>query len=112
VFISHAGRAADKPLALKLWDLLAAPGVGLRVFLDERSLRLGQDAGPQLAAAMQSSRVGLLLLSPEFFERTATLGELEVLFARKSYRHIDLLPVFLRVTVEECDALLEANFPG
>jgi hypothetical protein len=112
VFISHAGRDADKPFALQLRDLLAEPGIGLRVFLDERSLRHGEDPGPQMAEAMKSSRVGLLLLSPEFFERSATKEELAVLLERKGNKHIDLLPVFLRMTADEGAEELEKAFPG
>jgi hypothetical protein len=112
VFISHAGRDADKPFALQLWDLLDKPGIGLRVFLDERSLCLAEDAGLQMAAAMNSSRVGVLLLSREFFQRTCTKDELAALLKRNGLRRIKLLPVFLRMTTEECAAELEIAFPG
>jgi hypothetical protein len=112
VFICHAGKDADKPLALQLWDLLAEPGVGLRVFLDERSLHPGEDAGAQMTAAMKSSRMGLLLLSREFFERTATKDELAILFERQGLKRITLLPVFLHMTTDECEERLSAAFPG
>jgi hypothetical protein len=112
VFISHAGRDADKRFALQLWDLLDKPGIGLRTFLDERSLRIGEDAGPQMTEAMKSSRVGLLLLSREFFQRDSTKEELGFLLKRAVLQRIKLLPVFLRMTTEECAAELEAAFPG
>jgi hypothetical protein len=112
VFISHAGRDADKRFALQLWDLLDKPGIGLRTFLDERSLRIGEDAGPQMTEAMKSSRVGLLLLSREFFQRDSTKEELGFLLKRAALQRIKLLPVFLRMTTEECAAELEAAFPG
>jgi hypothetical protein len=112
VFISHAGRNADKPFALKLWDLLDEPGVGLRVFLDERSLHLGGDAGAQMIDAMKSSRVGLLLLSQEFFDREYTRDELVVLFERQALQRIVLLPVFLRMTTDQCEEALKVALPG
>jgi hypothetical protein len=112
VFISHAGRDADKLFALKLQNLLNDAGIVLRVSLDLASLRVGEHSGPQVAEAMKSSRVGLLLLSREFFERPAPQAELAVLLERKDAQHIQLLPVFLSMTIEECTAELEAAFPG
>jgi hypothetical protein len=109
VFISHTGKEADKTFAMQLWRMLAQPGIGLRVFLDEPRLRVAEEAGPQMLAAMRSSRVGLVLLSQEFFERDATKEELTVLLERKDLQRLYLLPVFLRLTVEECT---EAAFPG
>jgi hypothetical protein len=112
VFISHAGVHADKPFAMQLWRLLDKPGIELRVFLDEKSLRPAEDAWPQMVDAMNSSRVGLLLLSREFFQRTATREELAILLERKGLQRIKLLPVFLRMTTQECAMELEAAFPG
>jgi hypothetical protein len=112
VFISHAGRDADKPFALQLWNLLDKPGIGLRVFLDERSLRHGGDAGAQMTEAMKSSRVGLLLLSQEFFDREFTRDELEVLFKRQALQRIVLLPVFMRMTTDQCEEALKVALPG
>jgi hypothetical protein len=112
VFISHAGRDADKPFASQLWTLLDKPGIGLRVFLDECSLCVAADPRLQMATAMNSSRVGLLLLSREFFQRTCPKEELAALLDRKDRGRIRLLPVFLRMTTEQCTTELETAFPG
>ena len=102
VFISHAGNAADKPFARALKALLERTGWGLRVFLDDESLQPGGDPQHTMHAAMESTAVAVLLFSAEFFERTATGAELQVLTARHALHRVQLLPVFLRMRVEDC----------
>ena len=102
VFISHAGNRADKPFARAVGELLDGCWPGIRVFLDDVSLNAGTDPQAAMRAAMESTHVAVLLLSPEFFQRTATKGELEVLLERYTLHHVQLLPVFLRLTVEGC----------
>lgn len=102
VFISHAGNKADKPFARALQELLERCWPDARVFLDDASLRPGADAQAAMQAAMESTHVAVLLLSAEFFQRSATKGELEVLLDRHRLHRVQLLPVFLRMRVEDC----------
>ena len=60
---------------------------------------------------MKSTHVAALLFSKEFFERTATKDELELLLKQHTRRRVELLPVFLRVTVAECQKELNSLFP-
>ena len=102
VFVSHAGNSADKPFARALKQILERTGWNLRVFLDDDSLVPGADPGNSMQRAMETSRVAVILFSKEFFRRTATMRELRLLLERHRLRRAELLPVFLRVTVEEC----------
>ena len=108
VFISHAGNHADKPFARALTALLERTGWGLRVFLDDVSLQARGDAQRAMEAAMESTAVAVLLLSPEFFERKATVAELKALALRHEQNRVQLLPVFLRMRVEECEQKMAA----
>ena len=102
VFISHAGNSADKPFAKALKELLEGTGWGLRIFLDEESLELTTDPDESMQAALESTHVALVLFSTEFFERSATIAELETIMERHARYRLMFLPVFLRLTVEDC----------
>ena len=103
VFISHAGNSADKRFAEALDRLLEHMGWGLRVFMADKSLveGLANPAGA-IDVAMKSTAIAVVLFSAEFFVRDATKAEVEVLMARLAQHHVQLLPVFLRITVEDC----------
>ena len=102
VFISHAGNSADKPFAKALKELLERTGWGLCIFLDDESLQPGDDPQHTMQAAMESTAVAVVLFSAEFFERAATGAELRLLTARHALHRVQLLPVFLRMRVEDC----------
>ena len=99
VFLSHAGSGADKPFATMLRQVLQT-GWEMEVFLDETDLRCGTNPKQRMQKAIEESQVGMLLFSNDFFTRTATRGELEFLLKRHKEHRIQLLPVFLRMTVE------------
>ena len=101
VFISHAGTDADKPFARALKVLLMRTGWGLRVFLDDDLQPAGDPQG-DMDAALKSASVGLLLFSEEFFVRDACIAELRALMDRKAKNRVQLLPVFLRMSVKDC----------
>ena len=90
------------PFARALVLLLSRTGWGLRVFLDDTSLLAGFDPDSSMQQALESTQVALLLFSKEFFLRSATMSELKLLLERHKQRRAQLLPVFLRLTVEEC----------
>lgn len=108
VFISHAGDGADKPFARALKGLLERTAWGLHVFLDDDSLQAAGDAQKNMNAAMETAAVAVLLFSAEFFEREATVAELRVLVRRHELERVQLLPVFLRMRVEECKRRMAA----
>ena len=64
-FICHAGE--DKPFAALLHDRLGE--LGLRSFLDEASLAIGDTASDALEAAVKATQVAVVLLCEEFFQR-------------------------------------------
>ena len=101
VFISHAGQ--DKRFGCSLH--CRVKHAGLRCFLDDMSLRVGCDASVAMEAAARSTQVAVLLLSEEFFTKEWPKRELRwFLEGHRASRHI-LFPVFLGVTVEECEEL-------
>ena len=106
VFISHAGNSADKPFARALFRLLKRTGWGLRVFLDDESLVPAQEPHAAMRAAMESTAVAILLFSAEFFQRPATEKELQVLMDRRALNRVQLLPVFLRMQVDDCKQIM------
>lgn len=103
VFISHAGNGADKPFALALYDMLQRTGWGLNVFLDDRSLQYTRIGWDDIVAAIDSTAIAVMLFSPEFFERDAPKAELKQILARHARDQLVVLPVFLRMRVEECN---------
>ena len=111
VFISYAGNSADKPFARALKALLERTGWDLRIYLDDDSLRPAGDGKLSLQGAMQSAAVAVVLFSAEYFERAATDAELRELSARHALNRVQLLPVFLRLSVEDCKRRL-ANILG
>ena len=67
VFISHAGE--DKvEVARPLTDALTASG--LRVWLDENELHLGDSLRAKIDHGLAHSRFGVVVLSPSFFCKT------------------------------------------
>ena len=108
VFISHAGNSADKPFARALKQILERTGWGLRIFLDDDSLVPGGDPNRSMLLAMETTQVAVILFSTEFFRRPATKSELKLLLERQRQRRAELLPVFLRLTVEECKGELSS----
>ena len=108
VFISHTGNSADKPFARALKKLLKRTSWGLRVFLDDDSLQPGDDSRRNIMAAIETTAVAVLLLSTEYFEREATAEELQALYARHAQHRVQLLPVFLRMSEEDCKCSLAA----
>ena len=102
VFISHAGE--DKSFGLCLHRLLEQ--TGLRSFLDDKSLPVGGDASAAMEAAAKSSQLAVVLLSEEFFKKSWPQQELHWFLESHQATRITVVPVFLRITVERCEAQL------
>ncbi|CDF39472.1 WD40-repeat containing protein [Chondrus crispus] len=108
VFISHAG--PDKlNIARPLFEKLEADGK--KFFLDKKSMQPG-DCGPdEMTKAMESAKVGVFILSPEFAARKWTMRELRCFLRRRREARSDgmlpptLIPVFYRLSIRECRKL-------
>jgi hypothetical protein len=79
VFISHASEdktAVARPLAERLREM------GLRVWLDEAQLRVGDSLRAKIDEGLAQSRYGVVILSHAFFEKRWPQRELGALFSR------------------------------
>ncbi|CDF38694.1 WD40-repeat containing protein [Chondrus crispus] len=108
VFISHAG--PDKLLiARPLSEKLQAHG--LNCFLDKTSMEPGDCGEDEMTQAMESAKVGVFILSPEFAARKWTMRELRCFLHRRKeaissgMRPPTLIPVFYRLSIRECREL-------
>jgi hypothetical protein len=91
VFISHASE--DKAtIARPLRDRLTA--AGLRVWLDEAELKLGDSLRAKIDQGLAQSRYGVVILSPAFFAKDWPQRELNGLAGRESIQEKVLLPVW------------------
>ncbi len=78
MFISHATEDKDafvRDLAAELTRL------GLRVWFDEWTLKLGSWLRREIDQGLLSSSFGVVVLSPNFFSKNWTRAELDGLFA-------------------------------
>ncbi|CDF34197.1 WD40-repeat containing protein [Chondrus crispus] len=108
VFISHAG--PDKlHIARPLSEKLQAHG--LNCFLDRMSMEPGDYEQDEMTKAMESAKVGVFILSPEFAARKWTMRELRCFLRRRieaigsGMRPPTLIPVFYRLSIPECGEL-------
>jgi len=91
VFISHASE--DKqPVARPLAQLLLSGGV--RVWLDEDELHLGDSLREKIDDGLAHCRFGVVILSEAFFAKQWPQRELNGLFARETPGQSVLLPVW------------------
>ncbi|CDF36327.1 TIR domain-containing protein [Chondrus crispus] len=105
VFISHAG--PDKlTIANPLFDKLR--GEGFSCFLDKKSMKAGDCASEEMIPAMESVKIGVFILSPEFAARRWPMKELRCFLRRRRDARSSgaappiLIPVFYRLGVSEC----------
>jgi Leucine-rich repeat (LRR) protein len=101
VFISHCGKDSKRDFAVWLKKELELAGV--RCFLDERDLKLGNPAAETMLKAMAEAKYGVVILSKGFFEREWCVKELETFLGRKY-----VLPVFLGMAPGDLSGVLES----
>jgi hypothetical protein len=98
VFISHASE--DKiEVARPLASLLLQ--AGLKVWLDEFELKLGDSLRRKIDAGLGDSRFGVVVLSKAFFSKEWPKKELDALVAREDGVAKVILPVWHQVTAVE-----------
>lgn len=98
VFISHASEDKDavaRPLARHLEDL------GLRVWIDECELTLGDSLRRKIDVGLAQSKYGVVVLSPAFFGKESPNKELDGLVAREDGSGKVVLPVWHNFTASD-----------
>lgn len=98
IFISHASE--DKhSVALPLANLLEQKGV--KVWIDDHQLLLGDSLLKEIEKAMLSSRYGVVILSHTFLQKYWTNIELEALFTKEEEHGKVILPIWHNITKKE-----------
>ncbi len=98
LFICHASEDKEsfvRPLASSL------QGKGLKVWYDELTLKIGDSLRESIDKGLSSSRFGLVVLSPAFFDKHWTRKELDGLAAREVKDKKVILPVWHNVSYED-----------
>ncbi|ABM18353.1 DUF1883 domain-containing protein [Marinobacter nauticus] len=98
VFISHASEDKDefvRPLASALM------GRGLNVWFDEMTLRIGDSLRQKIDRGLANSRVGLVVLSPDFIKKGWTNYELDGIVTRTVSGEQILLPIWHNITKQQ-----------
>jgi len=98
VFVSHASEDKDKfvrPLAQALAQL------GVRVWYDEFTLKLGDSLSRSIDKGLAGSRFGLVIISEFFIRKEWPERELQGLVAGKVAEQTVILPIWLGVSQQE-----------
>lgn len=98
VFLSHASE--DKAaVARPLRNALAA--LGVRVWLDEAQVRLGDSLRRKIDQGIRSSKFGVIVLSEAFFAKGWTNHELDGIVTRNVAGEQSMLPIWHGITAEQ-----------
>ena len=98
VFICHASQdkeAVARPLANRL--RLA----GVKVWLDEMVLQIGDSIREEIDHGLARSRYGIVIISPAFFSKAWTQAELGALLGKESVESQVVMPVWHGISVDE-----------
>lgn len=98
VFISHASEDKDavaRPLTRHLQEL------GLRVWIDECELTLGDSLRRKIDAGLAQSKYGVVVLSPAFFGKEWPNKELDGLVAREDGGGKFVLPIWHNINASD-----------
>jgi hypothetical protein len=98
VFISHASEDKDA-IVRSLANALT--GLGLKVWYDEFTLRIGDSLRQKIDKGLANSRVGLVVLSPSFIAKGWTNYELDGIVTRTVSGDQILLPIWHNITKQE-----------
>lgn len=97
-FISHATEDKEdlvRPLAEKLIE------AGVQVWYDEFQLKVGDSLRRNIDRGLASSRFGIVVLSPSFFEKNWPQYELDGLVAREMAGRKVILPLWHKISKNE-----------
>lgn len=98
VFISHASEDKEefvRPLASALM------AHGLNVWFDEMTLRIGDSLRQKIDRGLANSRVGLVVLSPDFIKKGWTNYELDGIVTSTVSSEQILLPIWHNITKQQ-----------
>ena len=98
VFISHASE--DKEAIVRALAN-ALMGHGLKVWYDEFTLRIGDSLRQKIDRGLAKSRVGLVVLSPDFISKGWTNYELDGIITRTISGEQILLPIWHNITKQQ-----------
>lgn len=98
VFISHATEDKETIVRSLAGELV---GLGLRVWYDEFTLRIGDSLRQKIDKGLAKSRVGLVVLSPSFVSKGWTNYELDGIVTRAVSGEQILLPIWHNITKQE-----------
>ena len=101
-FISHASEDKEA-IATPLANILLHD-YGLRIWIDDRELKVGDRLREKIDEGLAKSRFGIVILSPYFFAKKWTENELEALLALESNREDRILPIWHNVTKTDVEA--------
>jgi hypothetical protein len=99
VFICHA---SEDKAAVVLPLAKALEALGLKVWIDNRELMIGDSLRQKIDEGLVSSRYGIVVLSPDFFAKNWTRLELDALVSREANegRKV-ILPVWHEVSKDD-----------
>lgn len=98
IFISHASEDKEdlvRPLAVALENL------GIKVWYDEFTLKVGDSLRRSIDSGLSNSRFGTVVLSTSFFSKNWTQYELDGMTAREMNGRKIILPIWHKVTKDE-----------
>lgn len=98
LFICHASE--DKPAVVSpLVELLTERG--LRVWVDESEIHVGDSLRQSIDRGLASSKLGAVVLSPSFFKKAWTQAELGALFSKQTAESRIVLPIWHCVSADD-----------
>ncbi|MEH6461711.1 toll/interleukin-1 receptor domain-containing protein [Chitinimonas sp. JJ19] len=98
LFISHASEDKEelvRPLAVAL------EGLGVKVWYDEFTLKVGDSLRKSIDSGLSNSRFGTVVLSSSFFAKNWTQYELDGMTAKEMEGRKMILPIWHKVTKSE-----------
>ncbi|XP_059064108.1 disease resistance protein Roq1 [Cryptomeria japonica] len=94
IFINHRGPDVKKGVATNLYNTLN--GIGVRVFLDEKELELGDSFPHEVEEAMSSSSLHLAIFSENYAQSPWCLAELSFMLETGT----QIVPIFYHIQPE------------
>jgi hypothetical protein len=98
VFISHASEDKEEFVAPFAEALLK---IGVRVWYDEFTLKLGDSLSQSIAKGLAGSRYGIVVLSKNFINKSWTRYELQGLWSREIGGREVIIPIWHGVTKDD-----------
>ncbi|KAK9811841.1 hypothetical protein WJX72_011067 [[Myrmecia] bisecta] len=115
VFISHAG---EQTRSFACWLEQDLGRAGVKAFLDEHSLRLGDAADSIMEGAVRSAQIFICVLTPDYLRKRWTMQELRWALDQQQQpqqgRQLIIMPLFYGIDVDELkghEALLQQHHP-